>query len=280
MLDVHRKIHMWRQHERQSKDEDPIPPVADKLAADAKLLCFDEFQVTDVADAMILKRLFEQMFARGMRFIVTSNRMPNELYKNGLNRPLFVPFIENVLEKEFVIIDLSSGNDYRMVAKKSSKRVFFHPYSDSTVHAEFRKLFETLTHGEKPAPMMLSAFGSRQISVPRSARGVCFWTFDELIRSSFGASDYLALAREFHTIFVDQIPKMERGTTGGECRRSNSSQLFLSRRLQHGAPIYYSHRRAVRATLQGHSLRRDCGKGSLCVDRRQRGEPGQRGDDG
>jgi predicted ATPase len=93
MLDVHRKIHHWRQHERRSVDEDPITPVAQKIRREASLLCFDEFQVTDVADAMILKRLFGQMLDHGLRIVTTSNRPPSELYKGGLNRPLFEPFI-------------------------------------------------------------------------------------------------------------------------------------------------------------------------------------------
>lgn len=93
MLDVHAKIHHWRKHERRATDDDPIAPVAAKIRRDASLLCFDEFQVTDVADAMILKRLFELMLKSGIRIVSTSNRPPCDLYKGGLNRPLFEPFI-------------------------------------------------------------------------------------------------------------------------------------------------------------------------------------------
>lgn len=210
MLDVHRRIHHWRLHERTSKDEDPIVPVADKLRREARLLCFDEFQVTDVADAMILKRLFEKMMERGMRFVITSNRLPTELYKNGLNRPLFVPFIDNVLMKRFQIIDLSSGNDYRMVGKKSSRRVYMFPFADPLVAQEFVGMFEELTKGQTPRTKEIAAFGARKITVPKCARGVCMYTFDQLVRTSYGASDYLAIAKKFHTVFLGQVPKMER----------------------------------------------------------------------
>ncbi len=150
MLDVHRKIHHWRQFERKSSDDDPILPVANKLRARARLLCFDEFQVTDVADAMILKRLFEQMMGKGMRFVMTSNRAPEELYKGGLNRPLFEPFITDVLRTRFKIVDLSSSNDYRLVGQKSLKTVHLYPLSSDEAKKEFDGAFTALTHGERP----------------------------------------------------------------------------------------------------------------------------------
>lgn len=150
MLDVHRKIHEWRRFERKSSDDDPIEPVAVKLRAKARLLCFDEFQVTDVADAMILKRLFEQMMDKGMRFVLTSNRAPEELYKGGLNRPLFEPFITGVLRTRFKIVDLSSSNDYRLVGQKSLKSVHLFPLSSADAKRQFEEAFLSLTHKEKP----------------------------------------------------------------------------------------------------------------------------------
>lgn len=212
MLDVHKKLHHWRLYERQSKDEDPIPPIAEKLRAEASLLCFDEFQVTDVADAMILKRLFEQMFSRGMRFVVTSNRMPKELYKNGLNRPLFVPFITNILEKHFEVVDLSSDNDYRMSAVKASEQLYFWPQSNPKIYSQFLQYFGIRVGKSPLQAMSITAFGSRKITVPKcSADGsTCLYTFDELIRSAYGASDYLAIAKQFDTVFLEGIPKMQR----------------------------------------------------------------------
>ncbi len=208
MLDVHKKIHHWRQHERKSTDDDPIEPVAEKLRHRARLLCFDEFQVTDVADAMILNRLFEAMMRRDMRFVITSNRVPEELYKGGLNRPLFEPFIANVLRKHFLIIDLSSSNDYRLVGEKSLSTVYLHPLSDPAAQQQFNDAFLSLTHRETPQAIDLTAFGSRKVHVPVCARGVCLFSWKELIQASHGASDFLAIAKEFHTVMLRDVPKM------------------------------------------------------------------------
>ena len=208
MLDVHRKIHQWRKFERKSSDDDPIAPVAWKLRKSARLLCFDEFQVTDVADAMILKRLFEEMMGHGMRFVTTSNRAPNELYKGGLNRPLFEPFISNVLEKQFEIVDLTSSKDYRLVGEKSPKSVYLYPLSSEEAVRRFQETFKQLTHGMQSKATDLEAFGSRKVHVPISVRGVCLFSWNELIASSLGASDYLAIARHFHTVMLRGVPRM------------------------------------------------------------------------
>ena len=112
MLDVHRRIHVWRTNERREGEHDPIPPLADVLSRQFWLLCFDEFQVTDVADAMILKRLFAALSQRGVVFFATSNRVPSELYKGGLNRPLFEPFIHEI-QHNWIVHDIDSHVDYR-----------------------------------------------------------------------------------------------------------------------------------------------------------------------
>ncbi len=208
MLDVHKKIHYWRQHERRSTDDDPIEPVAEKMRRRARLLCFDEFQVTDVADAMILKRLFEAMMRRDMRFVVTSNRLPEELYKGGLNRPLFEPFIANVLRRHFEIVDLSSSNDYRLVGEQSLRAVYLHPLSSPDAQQRFEEAFAALTHREPPRSVDLVAFGSRKVHVATCARGVCLFSWKELIQASHGASDFLAIAKAFHTVMLRDVPKM------------------------------------------------------------------------
>jgi predicted ATPase len=208
MLDVHKKIHYWRQHERKSTDDDPIEPVAEKMRQRARLLCFDEFQVTDVADAMILKRLFEAMMRRDMRFVVTSNRLPEELYKGGLNRPLFEPFIANVLRRHFEVVDLSSSNDYRLVGEQSLRAVYLHPLSSPEAQQRFDETFASLTHREQPRSLDLTAFGSRKVHVPVCARGVCLFSWKELIQATHGASDFLAIAKSFHTVMLRDVPKM------------------------------------------------------------------------
>lgn len=213
MLDVHRKIHLWRLHERTHKDDDPIPPVAKKIRQECRLLCFDEFQVTDVADAMILKRLFEQMMlVEGMRMVMTSNREPEDLYKGGLNRPLFMPFVTHVLRQRFHVVNLSSGHDYRLVGEKGPRQVFLWPHTDPKKKADFAETFHQLTHGETPllhVEIAVSAESTRKIRVPKSCRGVCWFTFAELLRANVGASDFLAIARTFHTVMLSDIPRLQ-----------------------------------------------------------------------
>lgn len=171
------------------------------------MLCFDEFQVTDVADAMILKRLFEEMMRLGMRFVITSNRVPEDLYKGGLNRPLFLPFIHSVLRKEFVVLDLSSGKDYRLTGEKSLKSVYLYPINEENTQ-KIMETFKSLVHSDPvDEDAVVNVFGSRNITIPLSARGVCFFTFDQLIKVPFGASDYLAIARNFHTVIVNGVPR-------------------------------------------------------------------------
>ncbi len=201
MTEVHGRLHRERANPTVS---DPIPVVAAALAAEARLLCFDEFQVTDVADAMILGRLFEHLMAAGTVIVATSNGPPRRLYEGGLNRQLFLPFIA-LIEQRLDVVKLDGATDYRL-HRLSGHPVYLTPLSpetDAAMNAAWRRLTDC-AHGE---PLRLTVFG-RSLVVPQAARGVARFSFDELCRQPLAAADYLELARNFHTLLIDHIPVM------------------------------------------------------------------------
>ncbi|PJK28807.1 cell division protein ZapE [Minwuia thermotolerans] len=207
MLEVHADAHAFRQKTKGEKEAtDPIPPIADRVAGQATLLCFDEFQVSDVADAMILGRLFTALFERGVVVVSTSNRPPDDLYKDGLNRQLFLPFIE-LLKQKLDVLHLDSQTDYRM-DRLNQMPVYVTPLGPEA-DAALEKDFQALTEGEEPAPATIEVQG-RRTTVPRAAKGVAFIGFPDFCGRPLGAADYLALAAEFHTVILADVPKMTR----------------------------------------------------------------------
>lgn len=209
MLDVHRRIHRWRVNRRSASEDDPIPPLVAELAAEARILCFDEFQVTDIADAMILHRIFKGLIDdHGVVTVSTSNRPPTDLYKNGLNRGSFLPFID-FLQKRCIVHNLNSGIDYRLsTGAGANASVFRTPINADTTLA-LDSLFAELAHHKPAAHKQIKIKGlARQLQVPRAARGVARFTFSELCGQPHSAADYLALAGHFHTLVLDQIPQM------------------------------------------------------------------------
>lgn len=207
MLEVHADAHAFRQKAKGEKDAtDPIPPIADRVAGQATLLCFDEFQVSDVADAMILGRLFTALFERGVVMVSTSNRPPDDLYKDGLNRQLFLPFIE-LLKQKLDVLHLDSPTDYRM-DRLNQMPVYVTPLGPEA-DAALEKDFRALTEGEEPAPATIEVQG-RRTTVPRAAKGVAFIAFPDFCGRPLGAADFLALAAAFHTVILADVPKMTR----------------------------------------------------------------------
>ncbi|GBG31106.1 AFG1-like ATPase [Hondaea fermentalgiana] len=238
MLQVHRMLHSLQQ--RGFKSDEMIERCVDALYEEGWVLCFDEFQVTDIADAMIIRRLFDSLLARGVVVVATSNRAPSELYKNGIQRDLFVPFIEDV-EKNWEVVNVQSETDYRMVtlealdkkkkkkkqqqreqekdggeAGKSKKddeeddtKVYFTTSGGVGGAAQFERLFDSYTKGNVLQNSSLSVQG-RKIKIPEAARNedVARFSFDDLCGKPMGAADYYAIASTFHTIFVDQVPVM------------------------------------------------------------------------
>lgn len=178
----------------------PITPVAKEFAGEAKLVCFDEFQVTQIADAMILAGLFEEMFERGVTIVATSNRHPDELYKHGLNRHLFLPFIE-LLKQQCDVFELASARDYRL-ERLTEAPVW---YSGSDGAAALDRAFERLTLGAEPQSCALTIKG-RKLQVVREAAGVARFSFDELCAQPLWAEDYRAIAATFHTVLLEEIP--------------------------------------------------------------------------
>jgi cell division protein ZapE len=206
MLDVHERIYAVRQSMKlgEHAGADPIKLVAEQLAEEAWLLCFDEFHVTDIADAMILGRLFAQLFERGIVMVATSNLPPEELYKDGLNRALFVPFIE-LLQARMDVVRLDARTDFRL-EKLGGQPVWYAP-ADAAADASLDGAWQRLTGGAQGAAQELPLKG-RSIHVPRAFRGVARFSFHDLCEQPLAAADYLRIAREYHTIILDRIPIM------------------------------------------------------------------------
>lgn len=204
MADVHTRIHAHRQKLKagETKQADPVPPMAAALRAEAQLLCFDEFTVTDIADAMILSRLFTELFARGCILVATSNVEPDNLYRDGLNRGLFLPFVD-LLKRHVDVTTLDSPTDYRM-EKIDSLPVFLTPLCTET-SKQMDAAWRLVTGGIPDAPRQIEVKG-RQINVPCAAGRAARFTFRDLCERPLGAVDYLEIAREFDIVFVEDIP--------------------------------------------------------------------------
>jgi len=206
MLDVHERVHAVRQKMKLGEypGEDPIRLVADELAEEAWLLCFDEFHVTDIADAMILGRLFRQMLARGVVVVATSNVPPAELYKEGLNRALFAPFID-MLHARLDVVRLNARTDFRL-EKLAGLPVWYVPAA-AAADAQLDAAWRRLTGGQSGAPHELAVRG-RSVHVPRAFMGVARFLFDQLCQQPLAAADYLRIGHEYHTVILDRIPTM------------------------------------------------------------------------
>jgi len=207
MLDVHERVHRYRQKLKNGelKGEDAVPLVAAEIAEESWLICFDEFQVTDIADAMILGRLFTRMFDHGVVVVATSNVAPDELYRDGLNRELFLPFLA-LLEQHMEIARLAARTDFRL--EKLAGVPVWHVPVDEDAEVALDMAWERLTGAFTGEPLELAMKG-RSIRVPQAAMGVARFTFHELCAQPFGAADYLRIAREFHTLIIDRIPVMD-----------------------------------------------------------------------
>lgn len=209
MLDVHARVHRLRQSYRGDAAFDPIRLAAVELAHEAWLLCFDELVVTDIADAMILGRLFTHLFAAGVVVVATSNTPPRALYRDGLNRALFVPFI-GVLEQHMEVVRLDARADFRL--DKVAGMPVWHVGADAAgaaaADAALDAAWQRLTGGRAGSAREIDV-GGRLLHVPRAADGVARFDFAALCERPLAAADYLRLAAEFHTIILDRIPVMD-----------------------------------------------------------------------
>jgi cell division protein ZapE len=199
MQEVHAGMHAARRR----GVEDALDPVAEALAGDLRLLAFDEMQITDITDAMIVGRLFEKLFAAGVVIVTTSNRPPDDLYKDGLNRGLFLPFIA-LLKARMEVVELESPTDWRQ-HRLAGAKVWFHPAG--TAAGELAAIWTDLTGGAAGAPLALAVNG-RSVELPRFASGIGRAGFWELCGRPLGPADYLAIARAVRVLILEGIPQM------------------------------------------------------------------------
>ncbi len=241
MIETHAAINSWRKLDldarvryarqinlrgRGAALDDPIPAVATTITRQATLLCFDEFEVRDVADAMILGRLFSVLFEAGTVIVTTSNRAPEDLYKDGLNRQLFLPFID-LIRREQEVVHLDGQLDYRL--ERLRGMAVYHTPLDAKSAEAMDEVFRRLTGHADGVAVALDVQG-RMLQVPRSGKGVARFSFGELCERPLGAADYLALADEFHTLLLDNIPIMDTANRN-EARRFSTliDALYESR---------------------------------------------------
>ncbi|WP_025031493.1 cell division protein ZapE [Nitratireductor aquibiodomus] len=218
MADVHDRIGQHRAALKagETQETDPIPPVAAALAKEAWVLCFDEFTVTDIADAMILSRLFSALFDQGVVLVATSNVAPDDLYRDGLNRGLFLPFV-GILKQHTRILELDIDTDYRM--RKLNRIPVYMTPDDASAKEQMDEAWETVVDGRPVEPAALTVKG-RTVPVPQASGSAARFSFSDLCEKPLGARDYLAIAGAFDTIFIDHVPTMD-------LRRRNEAKRFI-----------------------------------------------------
>jgi cell division protein ZapE len=206
MLETHARL----RKARESEEGDPIEPVAEQIAAEAKLLAFDEMQVTNPADAMILSRLFGKLIDQGVKVVTTSNRRPSDLYKGGLNRELFLPFID-LIETRMLVVEVNGPTDYRL-ERLTGVEVWHVPNGAEATAALSRAFFQLTDYPVEDRAKVpseeLDVGGGRTLHVPKSVKGVAVFSFKRLCGEPRGAADYLAVARRYHTVIIVGIPVM------------------------------------------------------------------------
>lgn len=203
MRDIHKEMHSWRQASHR-READPIPRISRDVTSSAWLLCLDELQILDIADAMIVGRLFEQLLDNGTVIVLTSNRAPDELYKNGLQRERFLPFID-LIKQRMDVLELNSERDYRL-GRKRGMQVWHQPL-DAQAAREMDECFGRLTGGQSGRPDSFIVNG-REVPVRAAVDGVARFAFADLCERPLGASDYLALATHYHTVVLADIPEL------------------------------------------------------------------------
>jgi len=220
MQSVHAEIYAIRQRQKAGQiwdDDDPIKLVAKEIADKTWLLCFDEFQVTDITDAMILGRLFDNLFTLGVVVVSTSNRPPDDLYKDGLNRHAFLPFIKR-FKDQMDVICLDSSLDYRL-GKLSHQQLYLAPLSREADIA-LQKMWQQLTETENGKSEVLEVQG-RELAIPGAARSAARFSFADLCEQPLGGADYIAIASNYTTVFIEHIPILGR-------EQNNEAKRFIT----------------------------------------------------
>ncbi|GHC74208.1 cell division protein ZapE [Limoniibacter endophyticus] len=246
MMMVHDRIaaHRLDRKEGRTREDDPIPPVARVLAQEAQLLCFDEFTVTDIADAMVLSRLFSALFENGVVLVATSNVAPDNLYTNGLNRQLFVPFIA-VLKAHAEILNLDSQTDYRL-EKVGQLPVYTYPLGEET-RSRMRQAWEALCEGaSQPEDIIVKG---RKVHVPCACGRSARFDFVDVCLKALGARDYLAIAARFDTVMIENIPVLD------DAARNESKRfiLLIDTLYDHHARVFVSAAAPVTSLYSGRT---------------------------
>jgi cell division protein ZapE len=194
MLEVHARLHVLR----GQGHGDAVDILAKEIAGDIRLLCFDEFQITDIADAMVLGRLFTGLFAGGVIVVATSNTVPDNLYKDGLQRALFLPFI--------ALVEVAGPDDHRQ-GRLTGRKVYLVP-ADEAAEAELGRIFRDLAAGAAPHPASIAVEGGRRLDIPRAGPKVAWFAASDLISEALSAADYLALVRHYDTVMISRLPRL------------------------------------------------------------------------
>ena len=218
MAEVHERVHVLRQRAKLGEigADDPIGVAASAIAEETRLLCFDEFHVTDIADAMILGRLFKRLFELGVVVVATSNVPPTELYKDGLNRALFLPFIA-LIEEHMEVRQLDARTDFRL--EKLAGVPVWHVPADRAAEAALEQAWQSLTAGHAGDPQDLLVKG-HTVRIPRATMGVAWFSFQDLCQQPLAAADYLKIAREYHTVLLEGVAVMD-------YERRNEAKRFI-----------------------------------------------------
>jgi cell division protein ZapE len=243
MRDVHRQLNELK------GENDPLLKVADRIADEVRLLCFDEFHVSDIADAMILRRLLEALFERGVVFVMTSNYPPDQLYPNGLQRENFLPTI-TLIKRQIDVLQIDSGIDYRLRTLEQVD-IFHHP-ADEAAEQKMSEYFVAIANGEGMAGGSIDVLG-REIATLRRSHGVIWFDFKTLCGGPRSQNDYLELARVYRTVLLSGIPKM------------SASMSSEARRFTWLIDIFYDHKVKLIATA-------DCTPEQLYTEGTQAGE--------
>jgi cell division protein ZapE len=202
MLEVHARLHSLR---GQGHGGDAVDVLAKDIAGEARLLCFDEFQITDIADAMVLGRLFTGLFAGGVVMVATSNTAPDDLYAGGLQRALFLPFIA-LLKQTVDIVEVAGDSDHRLGRLRGRPR-YLVP-ADGAAEAELGRIFRDLAAGAAPHPATIAVPGGRRLDIPRAGPKVAWFDAPDLIGEAVSSADYLALAERYDTVILSRIPRL------------------------------------------------------------------------
>lgn len=218
MNDVHDRLHLWRKNPKNASKTDPLPDIAKDLASEEHILCFDEFHVTDITDAMILSKLFTNLFDQGVIVVATSNWAPNLLYKDGLQRELFLPFID-LLQEKLDILELSGPTDYRLTGL-IEEQSFFIESTLAQATEKLSSLYKKAIEPEHATPYLLEVLG-RKIDFKSHSRNILWADFSEICQRPLGARDYIEIAHKFDLIFLANVPILQ------ENQRNELKRLIL-----------------------------------------------------